>query len=259
MIKTRKIYSAAFFCLLPLFFLFCVTGYQSPYIGIIDAVENGDVRDVKYFISRGANVNATRSVNIVRGNELEEYEEPLIMRANYSKVALIKYLVSQGACVNARSASGGTPLHRATGDSMELMNFLIDHGADVNAQCISGSAPLHIAAHYDVSFMRLLIDRGAIVDVHSEMFGTPLHILARFRSDLDMWKCLIENGADVNMKDGKGMTPLDILEIESEGAHDGGVWVAGVVMITGKQPDPERVEKIKEILRAAGGKRGDSL
>jgi len=55
--------------------------------------------------------------------------------------------------------------------------------------------------------IELLIEAGANVNVQDDFGGTPLY-LAIVRENLELVKILVENGADVNLKDSKGRSPL---------------------------------------------------
>jgi len=65
-------------------------------------------------------------------------------------IAVVKFLVFQGADVNAKNRYGYTPLfYAALGTrSITTMKFLIDTGADVNAKAEYDTTPLHEAARY---------------------------------------------------------------------------------------------------------------
>ena len=59
-------------------------------------------------------------------------------------------LIADGADVNARDATGSTPLHAAVAlGSVEIVEMLLTAGADLNARDANGSTPLAIAVARD--------------------------------------------------------------------------------------------------------------
>ena len=145
------------------------------YLGLQRGKEDIDANRIikycKYFIAKGADVNAD-----------PRYGFPLGMAAELGNVEIVKFLVSQGADVNARTPSGyrETPLHlvfESNRRSIEIVKFLVSKGADVNAKNGMGMTALHFAAH-----------TGAFESV----------------------KFLISKGANANVRDGMGRTPLDL-------------------------------------------------
>ena len=110
---------------------------------------------------------------------------------------ILKYLVSNGADVNARChIDTWTPLHHVVtrgldfdsvkdGFSVELVNYLVSNGADVNARCLrNGATPLHYAVDigYNIEIIKCLVSNGADVNARTERGGlmpanaTPLDI-----------------------------------------------------------------------------------
>jgi ankyrin repeat protein len=90
----------------------------------------------------------------------------------------VKYIVSKGADVNAKSEggsdipSGVTPLHFAAEDhGIEVVEFLISQGADVNAKAdtglVTGITPLHLGIMTgNIEIVKLLVSKGA--NVHTK-------------------------------------------------------------------------------------------
>jgi len=78
----------------------------------------------------------------------------------------LKAALDAGADVNARDATGDSPLHRASaGGNAEMVKGLLSKGAKVDARDDRQHTPLHWAAqngHADVA--RLLLDAGADVN-----------------------------------------------------------------------------------------------
>lgn len=81
----------------------------------------------------------------------------------------------------------------------------------MNTKSLYGVSTIHHATLYNNSSMiQLFIDRGADVNGPCDHWGmTPLHRAAG-NGYTDSVKCLIRNGADTNIKDTSGLTPLDV-------------------------------------------------
>ena len=87
-----------------------------------------------------------------------------------------RWLIANGANVNAKSGAGFTPLHMAAlGNAAEVANLLIERGIDVNVKSKSGITPLHGAASGNApEAARLLIMRGANVNAKNRDGETPI-------------------------------------------------------------------------------------
>ena len=95
----------------------------------------------------------------------------------WSDVAVVRYLVSLGADVNARRSCGGTPLSlTGLGNKAAIVEFLVSQGANVDAKNNDGETPLHSAA---------------------------------FFGNIEVIKSLLSHGAELNARDNRGRTPLD--------------------------------------------------
>ena len=114
---------------------------------------------------------------------------------------------------NSRDDEERTPLHKAVqkGDT-EMVKFLIDNGADVNAQDVNGLTPLYVTAYAvngNITIAKMLIEKEAIVHAKTKIGCTPLYA-ASVSGHLEIVKCLIENGANVNTMTKRACTPLTI-------------------------------------------------
>jgi len=93
----------------------------------------------------------------------------------------------------------------------EAFNMLIQRGANVNAKNSQRETPLHKAVinpRIRMILVELLINAGAKVN-ESVKGGTPLHYAVQL-SRTDLVTILMANGADLNVKDSRGDTPLDL-------------------------------------------------
>lgn len=64
-----------------------------------------------------------------------------------------------------------------------------------------------IVYHDDLEALKAMIDAGANINLQNRYGWTPLHIAIR-RDRREMVRYLIEKGADINRADGVGWTPL---------------------------------------------------
>ena len=96
-------------------------------------------------------------------------------------------------------------------NDMEAARWLIANGAEVNAKNEGGYTPLHGAAlHNAPEIAKLLVDNGAAVNAKTKKGITPLHAVAyKNKNAAEIVKLLIDNGAEVNAKSDSGHTPLD--------------------------------------------------
>ena len=109
-----------------------------------------------------------------------EDESPLMMAALRGHVDAVRALIARDADINK---TGWTPLHyAATGtqpQQPEIIALLLEHHAFIDAASPNGTTPLMMAAFY----------------------GTPEAV-----------KLLIEAGADIGMRNQRGMTALDFAQ-----------------------------------------------
>lgn len=105
------------------------------------------------------------------------------------------------------------PLENAilNGD-IDQVRLHLEAGVNPN-QTIPGdnAYPLHYAANSHADIIQLLVDHGADVDVKDDKGKTPLHCAA-VRAYLEGMHVLLENGADVNAVDNEGNTPLQLAQ-----------------------------------------------
>jgi ankyrin repeat protein len=160
--------------------------------------------------------------------------ESLWQALHYNQPKVASLLLDRGADPNLSDDRGGIPLlYVAESGSLDLARLLLDHRADVNASDGWGWAALHYATasgHQEMT--SLLLARGAKISAKmksdvplrqnrmlSEIKGfqggaeawTPLHF-AVARGDRAMVELLLQQGADVNVKDGGGLTPLQLAQ-----------------------------------------------
>jgi ankyrin repeat protein len=190
----------------------------------------------------------------------------LVVAARRGDAALVRRLIDLGLDVNGSGPNGEMPLHAVCGLSttvvehdpkiqildlednghyldqaasrqVETVRLLLERGADPNAKDARGRTPLHVAATMQTAvtyqhvknpeevqkhtcneidtapIARLLVERGADPNVQDREGLTPLMLAcrvdARWGSDpSNLIEVLIAAGADPNRRDAKGQTAL---------------------------------------------------
>jgi ankyrin repeat protein len=177
----------------------------------------GERPKVELLLARGADVNAAaktgRTALFVAA--MDENGGPVV-----------RLLLSKGASLTTKDAFGNTLLTAAAvGNDLDTMRLALDAGVDPSASGVTGVTPLFVSAyHANLAAVRLLLSKGARVDAVADkpvLFplddpksgpialrkATPLMIASAVGS-ADVVKALVDAGANVNAKDGRGMTPL---------------------------------------------------
>ena len=170
---------------------------------------NADEEVIKLLLEHGADVDG-----------MTEYERqtPLALACwSDSNLAVIQLLLNAGADVNG---SGGriAPLHQAAEyENIRALELLIEAGADVNSQSTGlfdlpvGSTPLYFAAQYagNIVSVTTLLAAGADPNISNAEGRTPLH-RAAYSSSVDVVNALLAAGCDPLHRDNDGRTPLQL-------------------------------------------------
>jgi ankyrin repeat protein len=142
--------------------------------------------------------------------DTETDEDRLSSAISQQKLTTIKKILDRSPeIINTHSLEDYSYLLEAivTRSSVKIIQFLIDRGANVNSggQIMPGTKPLQAAISnsndaWAEKVVKLLIDHGANID------GIP--VLQRFSANLPMTIYLLNRGANPNMVDSEGLTPL---------------------------------------------------
>lgn len=195
------------------------------------AAYHGHADCVKILLEFGADVD---SVSV-------EHYTPLAFAACRGHFDCVKILIEAGADVNHHTADGTVLTHAADGNNINCLRLLLDKGADPNADsCYDCTALSIVLEKGQAAGARLLLEKGArlkgadyfgfdemmravlgddeeCIQIALDCGGNPYYLGrkldfkifdALFEDDVDMLRDLISRGADVNVRDANGQTPL---------------------------------------------------
>ncbi|XP_066946987.1 putative ankyrin repeat protein RF_0381 [Macrobrachium rosenbergii] len=207
-------------------------------VALLKAAQTGHLEVVKEIVKAGADVNMrggwivdaagragqteVMKVLIEAGAAKEHLDSALHEASGNGRFKTMKLLLDNGADPNY----AGTLKAAATSGNLEIVKSLLDAGAEITYEKRTGY-PLHFAAskgHIDV--VALLAEHGGDINgrltedtwmdfiIGSDFYGngwTVMHVIARF--GYPFVKELLDLGAEINVKDASGNTPLQVAVI----------------------------------------------
>jgi ankyrin repeat protein len=166
---------------------------------LIDIAGDGDLKLMVDLLRRGADVNAT---------DPDKIGEPLTHAVKSGRIDAVQLLLDHGALINPQYAQV-TALGSVKKGDLKMARYLLARGADPNIP--SYSTPLFEAVgNADLPMIQLLLDAKAHINHKANYSGDTALIYAAANGKADVVKLLLENGADLTIKNKKGSTAMDI-------------------------------------------------
>lgn len=179
---------------------------RSPTSSLVDLAEQGHITAVKQAISQGEDIEQ-------RDNRLRT---PLMAATHANQIEVARLLIDNGANVNARDSIDDSPyLYSGARGLQEILLMTLSHGADLRSlNRYGGTALIPAAERGHIETVQTLIDAGIEVD-HVNRLGWTALIEAIVLGDgsdkyAHIVTKLIKGGADVNLADGQGNSPLTL-------------------------------------------------
>lgn len=128
------------------------------------------------------------------------YHQPLYWAASLGNLALVEWLLAQGAEVSSREGKLGSALGAAAFHGhANVVECLLKHGADPNLTNSEFGNVLQVAAlGGSIKTVKQLLDAGADVNAQGGAYNTAL-VAAASKEHYDVVALLIKNGADLNI------------------------------------------------------------
>ncbi len=182
-------------------FLFSSGAFANSYEAFFEAVKRDDESAVIALALREFDLNTLDP----DGNHA------LLTAMQLGSVKVANFLLDQRSVkVEVRNSRDESPLMMAAlKGRVALAKRLIERKAEVNKP---GWTPLHYAATNpepsSVEMTRLMLEHHAYIDAESPNRTTPLMMAARYGHP-DVVKLLLEEGADVSLRNDKGLSAID--------------------------------------------------
>ena len=178
---------------------------------------NGKAEEVKDLLCSGVNPNCEGPVD----EKVKIRYEPLYLAVEGGLKDVVKLLIDAGADLNKRNRGengdfcGHTPLILSImKEDYDIFKMLIDAGSDLNTADAEygGRSPLDWSIDSPLKFMKKLLEEGANTNRTNKYGSTVLHVICK-RYDADSsysmaFEMLLKAGANPNLRDKKGRTPL---------------------------------------------------
>ncbi|MDM5187035.1 ankyrin repeat domain-containing protein [Bacillus sp. DX4.1] len=193
----------------------------------------GDTETVLKLIKDGANINVIG----------EQGETPIMAATYHNHMETVKALIEAGADIQLQDKNKDNPFLYASAEGyLEIVKLTIEAGTNTKETNRYGTALIPAAERGHVEVVRELLTRTDIdVNYINDLGWTALLEAIVLGNGSENHKrviqLLIENGADVNMPDREGVTPLQHAEKRGFKEMETMLRTAGANEIT-KQPTP---------------------
>lgn len=170
--------------------------HQDPTLNLFKA---RDIEQVQRWIDAGADVNARNKKGAT----------PLFNAARKGWPDAVRLLLRSGASIDVSNQSGQSlAMAVARCSSKECLDLLVKAGLNPLVKGESGESGLMLATNIEV--MQALIDAGDRIDDTDSLGRTVVHYIANrdLCSVPHLMPFLISKGADINVRDDSGSTPL---------------------------------------------------
>ncbi len=183
------------------------------------AVAQQDVALVRFLIHKDCDINKAvqcvgcqgkkSRIKVKRGQDKLQWT-CLFRAICMQDVEILRLVVQGGADVNLFDRSACSALwHAVDTNNYKITKVILESpNCDVNIQDTFMMSPLHVAAtHNNCDMIQDLLDRKALVDSRQLQGASPLYLSCAY-GDLNSVKLFLQHGADPNLQDKDGYTPI---------------------------------------------------
>lgn len=164
------------------------------------AVFLGHNQVISVLLNHGADINRTENSGMTS----------LHIAVLTGRETTASLLLKKGAKIGVKNRRGWTPLMLGTANGRTgIVAQLIAKGADANVKDRQGQSPLQVAVKRgSQDLVKLLVSKGADSNIRDSHYQRSLLHQAAVNGYAKVAEVLLENGMDINLKDGPGNPPL---------------------------------------------------
>jgi ankyrin repeat protein len=183
---------------------------------LYEAMLNSDYERVRSMLDQGTNPDV---LTIDR-------QLPLNLAVQAGDMEMVRLLLEFGADCTRKDAEGYTPLMSALKTSDTMLELLLAEGCESEIPVdIANELMIRLAFAGTPTCAAYLLDRGARADVLvADWDSTALHDAVYF-GNRELVSLFLDQGANINVLDREGMTPLDQLRRYRPTKIDRALWL----------------------------------
>lgn len=167
------------------------------------AAEEGHLEIIDFLIEKGSKVNQFD----------HHHKHALYYAASEGHLEVVKRLMELQAEVDNITAHGYSSLHLACNNGHpEVVEHLIASGADVHASTDTPTQDhgFHLAVlNNHLSVIKVLLKAGFMIDTPNALGQNALYLATKYKR-LDIVQFLVEQGANMHLKDAKGLSAFEL-------------------------------------------------
>uniref|UniRef100_A0A0G4FWA0 Uncharacterized protein n=1 Tax=Chromera velia CCMP2878 TaxID=1169474 RepID=A0A0G4FWA0_9ALVE len=235
---------------------------ESLRAAVKELIKTGDGTDLWMLCRVGGRFNGLLKVEDKKDYPFSYQETVHHFTVRKGSLEAVKLLLRLGARFEKRTSLNVTPLSTACvrGEAL-IVEALLEGGADVNEKHCHTDSLLHrvvsspfasVSERDQVEVAKRLLRAGVKVDARTRGRTTALHLAVQ-NGKSDLVRCLLDWGADPNIRKKNGKTALFLASERQEGA----VEMTKMLLEAGANPDiGDQFQKTVLIWAAACGKEG---